>query len=686
MAAHPDLPFEQAKNKEYLVKLQKKLQRNPLQAVARNVLWIDHVDYQIKAAGYHHPLLGRVGCETDEEDLRDFYIGSRYIDDGDIRVYSWAAPIARLFFQPDSDGSDTVVVRRTFAHKNTEVSDVDDDWAREDAPSPFVRRGLNIPAPAPTTTRRRTAAPREPVQPSPTPSDAGTNTGAPVRHTVATAAPDARTARARKLQDISEGMRAKNAVIKRLAAPREERLLSVLALLQPDQHELTSWPADRDLVVQGHPGTGKTVVAAYRAAYLVNPALYESGAVFESRADRPLRVLVVGPTPGYVNHVRGLIEPLAPANQVKVTSITELLIETTGMKGPLSGALAGNYDDVDGVAANLAEMAARMLPASRSQQQVQVASSVLRRSGKSAKHAPRDDIKSLYELLRSNGAKGNPLSTDREEIDWMRRLPPFDTANQQRRYLPLLAQCNLAAKPIREAERFDHIIVDEAQDVSPIEWTVLRKYMRGGGRWTLVGDMNQRRSDVTYSSWRQIADHLFFTDPTDAEPRVMVRGYRSTGAILRFADRLLPAKERGNQTVQEDGEPVGARRITKAADLAGGAVEKAEGLAKKHSSGSTAIITVAPQELMRELGRHGWRRPGASQQLWKKGGMMLHLHVPESARGLEFDAVLVVEPGAFPTNLGRTGPLYTSLTRANRELAVVWHREPPEGLKRALRS
>lgn len=680
MASHPDLPFEQAKNREYLEKLERKLARNPLQAVARNVIWIDQADYQIKVAGYHHPLLGRVGCDVSvEEDVRDFYIGSRYIDDGDVLVYSWAAPVARLFFQPDGVGAEQVVVRRTFSHKNADVSDLDDEWAKAGAPSPFIRRELSVPAPTPRPgTRRRAAKPaaRRPDRIARPPATQVSSTELPRAET--------RTGRVGKVDDIRIGMRAGQAVLKRLTAPRRDRLPSVLALLQPDQHELTSWPPDQHLVVQGHPGTGKTVVAAYRAAFLVNPALYDEGGIFASRPDKPLRILVVGPTAAYVNHVKGLIEPLAPTGQVKVSSITEFLIDTTGMKGTWSGGLAGAYDDVEQRVADLVRRAGDILRASEPRQQVPVRSA-LRRLNKKPERQKRDPVKAIYELLRSNGTAGLPVSMDANEIRWLRRLPSFDKATQ-RRLLPLLAQCKLAAAPIADTERFDHIIVDEAQDISPIEWTVLLKFLHRTGHWTLVGDMNQRRSDVTYGSWQQIAEQLSLPDAEQFSPQVMRRGYRSTGAILKFADRLLPAKERGNQTVQDDGEPVQGRHVTRANDLTSAAVETAALLARKHAPGSTAIITVAFDEMVGELGRDGWRRPGVSRQHWTKGDLTLHLHVPESARGLEFDAVVVIEPGAFPVNVGRTGPLYTSVTRANRKLAVVWHRELPDALRRALRS
>ncbi len=55
----------------------------------------------------------------------------------------------------------------------------------------------------------------------------------------------------------------------------------------------------------------------------------------------------------------------------------------------------------------------------------------------------------------------------------------------------------------------------------------------------------------------------------------------------------------------------------------------------------------------------------------------------DDARGLEFDAVVVVEPIDFPKNLGRRGLLYASLTRANRSLAVGHSRALPDELRRA---
>jgi DNA helicase IV len=78
----------------------------------------------------------------------------------------------------------------------------------------------------------------------------------------------------------------------------------------------------------------------------------------------------------------------------------------------------------------------------------------------------------------------------------------------------------------------------------------------------------------------------------------------------------------------------------------------------------------------------GWATSAHDPQLWEKDAKEVTVAVPDDARGLEFDAVVVVEPSEFPENFGRQGPLYTALTRANRELSVVHSNALPDGLRR----
>jgi DNA helicase IV len=151
---------------------------------------------------------------------------------------------------------------------------------------------------------------------------------------------------------------------------------------------------------------------------------------------------------------------------------------------------------------------------------------------------------------------------------------------------------------------------------------------------------------------------------------------------LRFADKLLPRSERGATSIQAVGPEPKPEYVASAGSLMARAVESAQRLIKNYPDGTVAIITVDPGPLIKFLGEQGWRR-GGSLSVWGRADEIVRIFVPEAARGLEFDGVVVVEPDAFPENLGREGQLYTSLTRANRELAVVWHRKLPDAWRRS---
>jgi len=675
---HPDLPFEQAKNDEYLEKLEKKLTPNPQLAVDRNVIWIDGASHLHKVVGALHPLISRVGLDNEDEDLgRSFYIGPRRFDHDGLRVISWAAPRARdIWFQPDPDASDIaaqVVVRRTFTVRAGKISDLDDEIVREVTASPFIEAEITVPAPTGGTSRRRVVAPA--------PATPAQQVTSPLREQPpelsdshvpqAMGAPNAAAHHqhpSRHLQDDPKlGMRAPETVLKLLSTPRSDRLNSVLSTLQPDQYRLVSWPYDVPLIVQGHPGTGKTIVAAYRAAYLVNPALYEEGNPLAGR--RSLRILLVGPTGAYVHHVGEIIHPLNEDRLIRLTHLEQLLGDTTLVNAQWGGTISGRYSDVDAKARGLAEQAARIAK-----------SNSLITEGPGSALA---NIKIIYDLIRSNGTSQKRITSDLAQIDWMKALPNFESAFRQRRYLPLMAQCRFAYKPIPDAHKYDHIIVDEAQDVSPIEWNVLDQYLARDGQWTLMGDMNQRRSDTTYGSWQEIADHLGLGDGDSSfNVQTIRRGYRSTEPILRFADKLLRATQRGGQSIQAYGPSVITAQVRTAAQVLPKVGELAAGFSAKYREGTTAIITMDPGAVRQELGRLGWRKSGPDGIAWSKDGLQVRLYHPENARGLEFDAVVVVEPGAFPENVAREGLLYTSLTRANRELAVVWHGPLPDKLRR----
>lgn len=614
-----------------------------------------------------HPIVGRVALDLVDPDIEhaDFYIGPWHKQAEDLAVFSWVAPVAAAFFRPFSDDHELcghVVATRTMEVKGEDVVGYVDDEVRPHGEQPFqARRQLQVPrapiaAPKPSTTEpAQPSAPRPiaaalPPAPAQKPIDRSSSSSAPPAkqstgvqtHSRPSARPPAQPR-----------LRAEEAVRAAIASPRSARLTSTLATLQPDQYDLVTSPPDRPLVLQGNPGTGKTIIAAHRAAYLVHPA----------RQDALERVLLVGPTTRYRDHVRDIIDDLASPRNVKVEGLTDFLSRLRGLKHNPGGGIEGHFLDFDSQIADDTDMVA----------------AVLEEDPKYVASDRQQRTERIYEALRANKVLGNPIAYEADIAHRYQQLPPFHTAAKERRYIPVLAACALSAGVWTE-RWFDHVIVDEAQDVRPLEWKLLQRVNAGGG-WTIVGDVYQRRWDHSYRDWDSLIAHLGLEDadpPVSA--RVIQRGYRSTRPIMRFANQLLPAEGRRVDSLQDDGPaPTVIRAV--AATLAERSLTEATRLIDSYPLGTVAIIAPAPSLIEEQLRRKGWTRDPNDTTQWVYGEQRLACLGSEPSRGLEFDAVVVVEPEDFPTNLGIRGQLYTSLTRANRELAVVHSKPLPDKLK-----
>jgi DNA helicase II / ATP-dependent DNA helicase PcrA len=438
-------------------------------------------------------------------------------------------------------------------------------------------------------------------------------------------------------------------VLEIVQRPRTGELTSVLATLQPDQYELVTWPAEQPLIVHGHPGTGKTVVAMHRAGFLTHP-------------DRPGgalgRVVVVGPTDEYRDHVR-LVSSSVGGADVPVRGLPSFL--ATLAKVSIGGVEPGPNDRVGVEWALWSDVhkAARLLGV-----------------------AGDGDVKSYRSLVKAL-VTDNPVHReavqDPERSEWLQRIGSFERAAKQARCQPFLATATLAVFEYG-TERVDHLIVDEAQDVPPLVWRILLSLLRKGASLSVFGDMNQRRSDWTASSWEQLAIDLELTDDAGGAPvRTLETGYRTTRQILKFANQLLPREDREVHALRE-GVPPKVHRVPKSS-LVAEVHEAADALSHRHSAGLVAVIACEPRsfsDAFRNAG--GWQR-GPARESWVRDGRTVFVFHPDRARGLEFDGVVVVEPGDFPQNVGRDGVLYTSLTRATQELAVLYSGSMPKNLR-----
>lgn len=704
MAQHDDeLQQERGVNQQYMFTLQQMIKEyggiaRQITSLPRNSQF--HGTAVAKGRGpLIEPFAGKVVLTEEDDDLGSgFYIGSYRLDLDDLQVISFAAPMARLFYlgrAANVDIADSLAGRRTFDRTSNDLVDFEDEiepGAPHDpfaattktstpvdaAPRPAKRptvapppAPVSRPAPAPVPPA---ATPSEVPQPAPVPRPAtgplptsptsggpdsaespDTLPAAPTTVSTSDAADEvspspASSSSAGAVPERISRLRAPKTVLTAVTAPRTGRLKSLLATLQPQQYELVTWPEEDHLIIQGHPGTGKTVIALHRAAYLTDPERLPP----DRRAPAGA-VLVIGPTTAYIDHVKPLLSDIAQPEWA-VWSLAHFYAQLGDFRDPN---LPTDPDRVATSAEPLGETVDRALSSYRGPGTVRDFTQFLFTDSKEMREAALHDREVLAFL---SGGKNH------------------EYARNHSRYHPLLALAGLTISGVSLADRFRHVIVDEAQDLRPIDLKMLAMLVSHGVTLTLVGDMNQRRSDFTHDSWAEVAAELRIANADGAPPLVTIEtGFRSTNQILRYASGLLTKSERG-ATALRDGPAPAEIRCT-AGTVAATALRSADQLAER-LSGLTAIITMDPKGVSDHFRSKGWRR-GTLTHSWRRtqdSPNVLVLH-PDMARGLEFDGVVVVEPADFPAIIGRHGVLYTSLTRATKELVVVHTKALPRELR-----
>jgi hypothetical protein len=667
------LDAERGVNERYRHELESMVERAPHLArsvgAVRSSSWTDSAPTTTVSRSVISPIVGRVGFEVEDPDLgRGFYVGGLWgrewtTASEQVLVVAWAAPVARLFFDgctADDRSAALVRGRRTFGTTvdgdvRTFEDDLEPDCTSRQAVFPLPTGG----AVAVPTAPRPVVRPRPPRPVTEASKPATVALPRPIDET--TAGPEMREVEAPPVRsrpvsavpavaiDRTRVLRAPQSVRSAIDAPKTGRLGSVLATLQPDQYGIVTWPDDHPLIVQGQPGTGKTIVATHRAAFLTHP----------DREPQPLnRVALIGPTEAWRLHAQPSLDQLGATN-VSVLSLQELLSELAGV--PWHRMTQGRDERADTLwkLGRFIDDAIAAAP---------------RRSGGGVM-----SVRAVVGMLADIEAVPHVRRRHPAASRWFTDAGGWSRLSSLARCLPALAAVGQALGRGREPA-FDHLIVDEAQDVRPLEWKILLQLLSRRGALTLLGDVNQRRCDWTAGSWTELAVDLEITDDEGRAPVHEVQiGYRSTMRILRFANQLLPSSERQVDAIRDGSDPVVKRLPAQALERR--AVDAARTLAAKYKPGLAAIISTNPQPLSDYFRRLGWKRPPELRDAWREDGKTVVILHPDRARGLEFDAVVVVEPSSFPENVGRAGSLYTSLTRATKDLMVLHSRALPRGLR-----
>jgi DNA helicase IV len=232
-----------------------------------------------------------------------------------------------------------------------------------------------------------------------------------------------------------------------------------------------------------------------------------------------------------------------------------------------------------------------------------------------------------------------------------------------------------AADLIERTPSLAHVVVDEAQDLSPMECRAIGRRCSTGSA-TVLGDIAQGTTPWAATSWPALLAHL---GKPDAAVRELDVGYRVPRQILDYASRLLPSIAPGLRPAMSLREDAGALAIEAVPARALGArvadaTSRALGL-----PGSVAVICADAQA---EQVRAALRAAGLSFSVLGSaapegpqgpdGDARLTLVPVTLAKGLEFDHVVLVEPARIAAGEAHgLRRLYVALTRAVSRLTIL---------------
>ncbi|MFI0232266.1 HelD family protein [Streptomyces sp. NPDC017086] len=583
-----------------------------------------------------------------------FYIGRRHVHDadGDPMVIDWRAPVAQPFYRASGKSPMDVGLRRRFGYTGGELTAYEDEH-------------LSDPAQTATTSKL--------------------------------------------LQQEIE-------------RPRVGPMRDIVATIQPEQDEIVRSGLSGTVCVQGGPGTGKTAVGLHRVAYL----LY-------AHRDRLARTgtLVIGPNRSFLHYIEQVLPALGEL-AVRQATVDDLVaqVEVRGTDDAAAATVKGDARMAEVVrralyahvtaptepvvvvrgsrrwrvpAYELQEMVRELLErdirygAAREALPQRIAHAVLVRM-EQAGEAPDDRVqdavarsgpvkaavkevwpavdpaKLVLRLLTdadflAEHAAGILDEDERKTILWTKPARSVKSARWSAADAVLIDE---AADLVQRTPSLGHVVLDEAQDLSPMQYRAVGRRCTTGSA-TVLGDLAQGTTPWATRSWAEALRHLGKPDGAVEE---LTAGFRVPSDVIAYASRLLPHIAPGLTPVASVRENPGffeVRTVTQAAEVVAACAEL---LRKEGSTGLIAADARVPR-LAEALTAAGisWLAPG--EETTRETRLTL---VPASlAKGLEYDYVVLDEPQAVVDGEPdeRTGlrRLYVTLTRAVSGL-ILTHATP----------
>jgi DNA helicase IV len=527
--------------------------------------------------------------------------------------------------------------------------------------------------------------------------------------------------------------------------PRTGPMRDIVATIQPEQDSIVRAGLNQSLCVQGAPGTGKTAIGLHRAAYLLyayREQLARSG------------VLVVGPNDSFLSYIADVLPALGEIDAAQ-TTVTSLVGEANGVavrgldsvpaaliKGDVRIAQVlhravwshlhtptaplvvprgayqwrvGAYLTAE-VVEELHHRGVRygagraMLPQRLAHQvllrmeaagespddriQDAVARSKPVRAYTDAIWPAVDPVRLIMRLLTDAdflaAAADGILSSEEQQLIMMRRPPR--SVGAVRWSLADVILIDEAADLLQRTPSHGHVILDEAQDLSPM---MLRAVGRRAstGSVTVLGDLAQATTPWASSSWHESLAHLGHSDAAIEE---LVVGFRVPGAVIDFAARLLPKIAPALKPPHSVRRHRGELALRPTGDL-GEELIVAITQAMRNEGTVGVIVADAAVPSVRELldrRQIGHDVLGQDSEIFEFDRDVAHPEVPPHvqpilvpatlAKGLEFDHVVLLEPAEIvagePDHVTGLRRLYICLTRAVTSLIVVYAADLPSAL------
>ncbi|MFG2948790.1 HelD family protein [Streptomyces adustus] len=583
-----------------------------------------------------------------------FYIGRRHVHDGDgdPMVIDWRAPVSQPFYRASKKDPMDVGLRRRFGYTGGDLTAYEDEH----------------------------------------------------------------------LSDPAETARTSKLLQQEIERPRVGPMRDIVATIQPEQDEIVRSGLGGTVCVQGGPGTGKTAVGLHRVAYL----LY-------AHRERLARTgtLVIGPNRSFLNYIEQVLPALGELT-VRQATVDDLVgqVEIRGTDDATAAVVKGDarmaevlrralYSHVTlptepvvvvrgsrrwrvpayELEALVSELLARDMRygAAREALPQRVAHAVLvqmERSGEAPDDRVQDAVarnsavkaavkevwplvdpaKLVLRLLAEADflaahAAGILTEEEQKAILWAK---PARSVRAAKWSLADAVLIDEATDLIQRTHSLGHVVLDEAQDLSPMQYRAVGRRCTTGSA-TVLGDLAQGTTPWATRSWAEALTHLGKSDGVVEE---LTAGFRVPTDVITYASRLLPHIAPGLTPVASVRENPGffdLRPVT-GTDEVVAACEELLG-----NEGSTGLIAAdaripALAEALAAAGL-GYLAPG--EETTRQTRLTL---VPASlAKGLEYDYVVLDEPRAVVDGEPdeRTGlrRLYVALTRAVSGL-IVTHAAP----------